>query len=161
MPQNESSLVHPHACAMALLCAFGVYPSSLATLWLLQYLGTPQQSTRAWPKHLPEFEHASIAAAPCGCIPCDNAIVYYFWQIKSLSRDKLARSLGEELDEQSQEDSGFYLGAGLQSLWDEMAVRMGTWKAGKEQEEEEDEVMEGGPPPVQQDKGGYNVGQVC
>ena len=80
--------------------------------------------------------------------------MYYFWQIKSLSRDKLARSLGEEFDEQSKEDAGFYLGAGLQGLWDEVAVRMGTWKAGQKQDEEEDEVMEGGPSPLQQDQGG-------
>ena len=31
---------------MALQCAFGDYPSSVAVMWLLQYLGTWQQSVQ-------------------------------------------------------------------------------------------------------------------
>lgn len=83
--------------------------------------------------------------------------ILFVWQIKSLSQDKLARSLDDEFDEQGKEEGGFDLGAGLQSLWDEMAVQMGTWKTGME--EDEDEVMEG-VPSVHQDQGGCTIEQL-
>lgn len=76
-------------------------------------------------------------------------------QIKPLSQDKLARSLDDEFDEQAMEEGGF---TGLQSLWDGMAVRMGTWKAGMG-EKEEDEEMEDGLPPVHQGQGGCTIDQ--
>lgn len=78
--------------------------------------------------------------------------VLFVWQIKPLSQDKLARSLDNEFDEETTEEGGFNLGAGLQSLWDEMTVRMGTWKAGTG-EKEESEVVEGALP-VHQGEGG-------
>ena len=98
----------------------------------------------------------------CDGPPCDGhcagvlvhrlCCVLFVWQIKPLSQDKLARSLDNEFDEETTEEGGFNLGAGLQSLWDEMTVRMGTWNAGTG-EKEESEVVEGAPP-VHQGEGG-------
>ena len=98
------------------------------------------------------LDYTSCDDTLCKWLGLRVVCVLFVWQIKPLSQDKLARSLDDEFDEQTTEEGGFSLGTGLQSLWDEMTVRMGTWKAGTE-EEEVDEAMEG-PPPVHQGQGG-------